>query len=311
MKKIIVLTAVFSSFVMCKKGEAISNENYANSDSAIATVEKDTTKLNIEAPKIEKIKDSIFTTKENTDGAVSENQMTKNSSTVTEHPDSISVAEKEEKPKTITKNVDRVSKNTQQPINISVTPKIVKETKIIYQNRPQKVDEEAKKVNRLRKEGTLSIRVENLEQSNELAKEEILKYDGIIKSENVTGNQIEQNSYLQIKVPIQKFEYLVNELSEIGIVENKEFTTTGENHIEGTLCNLDLVLKSTSEKAIISGKAEGFGGRSFSAISTGWNVIKEIILFLLPFWPIYMIIGILFYFYKGKRNKKLETADNE
>jgi hypothetical protein len=45
---------------------------------------------------------------------------------------------------------------------------------------------------------------------------------------------------------------------------------------------------------------ETFGEKSLAAVSSGWSVITSIFLFILPLWPLFLIAGIGYYFYKKR-----------
>ena len=131
------------------------------------------------------------------------------------------------------------------------------------------------------------------------------KYDGFVKSENISLNNNDTKiAYLKVKVPIQKFDYLMDDLSfNIGNVENKGIDVSGQDFVNITLCDMEITLYGTSEAALTKNKPETFGGKSLAAVSSGWNVITSIFLFILPLWPLFVIAGIGYYFYK-KRSKR-------
>jgi hypothetical protein len=100
----------------------------------------------------------------------------------------------------------------------------------------------------------------------------------------------------------------MDDISSIGTIENKGTEITGQNYIENTMCDLEITLYGTAEGYTQSDQPKTFGDQSFAAISSGWSVITGIFLFILPFWPLFLIIGIGYYFYK-KKNKHL--SDNQ
>ena len=71
---------------------------------------------------------------------------------------------------------------------IKIPQQVLHETKVIYREspKPKKAPIFTKKIT---KSGTLEILVDDMESGRELAKEQIEKYDGSIKSEQVYENE--------------------------------------------------------------------------------------------------------------------------
>lgn len=304
MKKFIVLAAVSTMFVMCKKGEATQPqlENAINSaDSTVANVGEKINSIHDDAEAVFdsasiKIKDFEKTKSE----AVQKMETTsKRIDSLSEKIGSMKLESKSEKKDSLHKIV----------VNVPA-PKVIKETKIVYKDKPKKA--EAVSQDKMQKTGVLELSVNDAETAKETVKELVKKYDGSVKSENISLNNNDTKiAYLKVKVPIQKFDYLMDDLSfNIGNVENKGIDVSGQDLVSNTLCDIEITLYGTSETAIVKSKPETFGGRSLDAISSGWNVITSIFLFILPLWPLFVIAGIGYYFYKKKNNKPSENQSN-
>lgn len=303
MKKFILLVAVSSTFTMCKKGKATTSlaENAINSaDSTVSNVGEKINSIHDEAKTIIdsasiKIKDFENTKSE----AIEKMEATsKTIDSLSEKISNMKLESKLEKKDSLKKNAEKIVVNVP-------APKIIKETKIIYKDKP-KNDEPVSK-DKLSKTGVLELNVNDAETSKETVKELVKKYDGFIKSENISLNNNDRKiAYMKVKVPIQKFDYLMDDLSfNIGDVENKTIDLNGQDFVNNTMCDVEITLYGTSEKAILKSEPETFGGKSFAAISSGWNVITSIFLFILPLWPLFLIIGIVYYFYKKKNARKI------
>lgn len=304
MKKFIVLAAVSSMFIMCKKGEATQPqlENAINSaDSTVANVGEKINSIHDDAEAVFdsasiKIKDFEKTKSE----AVQKMETTsKRIDSLSEKIGSMKLESKSEK------------KDSLQKIVVNVpAPKVIKETKIVYKDKPKEAETVSQ--NKMQKTGVLELNVNDAETAKETVKELVKKYDGFVKSENTSLNNNDTKiAYLKIKVPIQKFDYLMDDLSfNIGNVENKEIDVNGRDFVNNTLCDMEITLYATSEDALAKNKPETFGGKSLDAISSGWNVITSIFLFILPLWPLFVIAGIGYYFYKKKSNKQHENQSN-
>lgn len=304
MKKFIVLVTVSSVFVMCKKGEATQPqlENAISSaDSAVATVSEKINSVNNEAKAVFdsasiKIKDFEKTKSE----AVQKMEATSKSiDSLSEKIGSMKLESKSEKKDSLHKIV----------VNVPA-PKVIKETKIVYKDRPKPVEKVSQNI--MQKTGVLELNVTDAETAKETIKELVKKYDGFVKSENTSLNNNDTKiAYLKVKVPIQKFDYLMDDLSfNIGNVENKGIDVNGQDFVNNTLCDMEITLYGTSEAALVNSKPETFGGKSLAAISSGWEVITSIFLFILPLWPLFVMAGIGYYFYKKKNNKQSENQSN-
>lgn len=311
MKKFILLVAVSSTFIMCKKGEAAQTqfEKAVNSADSAATVASET---------INSANNSANAVLDSANVKIKEFEDTKNGvkekiEATSKMVDSLSDKITSTKLESKIEKKDSLHKKSEKIVVNVPAPKIIKETKIIYKDKPKSENYELNvPKNKMVKTGTLELTVNDAETAKEIVKEEVKKYDGFIRSENISLNNNEnKTAYIKVKVPIQKFEYLMDELSNnnIGKVENKTIEVSGHDFAQNTMCELDITLYGTEDAYINGEDTDTFGGKSLAAISSGWNVITSIFLFILPLWPIFLIAGIGYYFYK-KKNKNLPNNDS-
>lgn len=312
MKKFILLIAVSSTFIMCKKSEAVQSqmENAAKSaDSAASAVSETINSVQANADKILDSANIRIKDFENTKGEIQQN--IENTSKIV---DSLSTKIASTKLESKIEKKDSAEKKHEKIV--------VKETKIIYKDSPKNDSYELNTPkNRIIKNGYLSITADNAETVKEMIKEEAAKNNAYIKSEQLSYTSPEpvkntppsypedhQKVYdLQIKVPIQNFDGLMNSLSSnISDIESKNIEVSGTQYVDNTICTVAVTLIDSTE----SGKEpDTFGGKSLAAISSGWNVITSIFLFILPLWPLFLIAGIGYYFY-NKKNKNLSNNNN-
>ncbi|EJL69883.1 DUF4349 domain-containing protein [Chryseobacterium populi] len=312
MKKIILLITVSGTFIACKKGEATPShmEKAIHSADSTATVVSET--INSVNNSANAIFDSasIKIKKLEETGNEVKNKIEATSKIIDSLSEKISSAKLETK-----ENKKDSTESIPEKVVVNVpVPKVIKETKVVYRDQPKKENYELNvPKNKMVKTGYLSISVDDAEAIKEMVKKEVRKNNGYIKSEElsyVVKEPVKNESlshsetdqkvyYLQIKVPIQSFDTLINELSyNIGDIENKNIEVTGHHYEDNTICNLTVTL---TDKTGSAKEPETFGEKSFAAISSGWNVITSIFLFILPLWPLFLIAGIGYYFYK-KRN---------
>jgi hypothetical protein len=306
MKKFILLVAVSSTFIMCKKGEAAASklENAVNSaDSAVSVASE---KINDAHEKANAAFDSAnvkIKEFENTKNEVKEK--IENTSKIVD-----SLSEKISSVKLETKK-DSAKREEKIVVNVPA-PKVIKETKIIYKDKPKKENYELNvPKNKLVKTGVLELTVDDAETAKEIVKQEVSKYDGFIRSENISLNNDEKKiAYLKVRVPIQKFDYLMEDLSyNLGKVENKSIELSGQDFVQNTMCEVEITLYGKADGYSENNEPKNFGDKSFAAISSGWEVITSILLFILPLWPLFLILGVGYYFYK-RRGKNTTNNDS-
>ncbi len=310
MKKFILLVAISSTFIMCKKGEsAVSKLEDAthSADSTISAASEKINEVNNTAKAALDSADIRIKDFENAKEKVKE-QFENTSKIVDSLSDKISSVKLE------TKKEKKDSAKKEEKIIVNVpAPKVIKETKTIYKDRPKTENFELNvPKNKMVKTGVLELSVDDAELARETVKEEVKKYDGFIKSENTSLNNNDKKiAYLKVRVPIQKFEYLVEDLSyNIGTVENKGIEVSGQDFIQNTMCEVDITLYGKEGSYTQNKEPKTFGEKTFAAVSSGWEVITSVFLFILPLWPLFLIIGIGYYFYK-KRNKNTPNNDSD
>ncbi|MEC3874397.1 DUF4349 domain-containing protein [Chryseobacterium salviniae] len=300
MKKFILLVAVSGTFIMCKKGEAATSqlENAIGSADSIASGASE---------KISEIDDQANAALDSANVKIKEFDDAKNevkdkiestSKMVDSLSDKISSVKLESK----AENKDSANKNEKIVVNVPA-PKIIKETKIIYKNAPKKENPELIQQNRFIKKGILELSVNDAETAKEIVKDEVAKYNGFVRSESVSlQNDDKKTAYLKVKVPVQKFDYLMSDLNyNLGTVENMNIETSGHDVVENTMCEIDITLYGQQGAVAEDKKPETLGEQSFAAISSGWSVITSIFLFILPLWPLFVIAAIVYYFYKKRK----------
>ncbi|TZF95137.1 hypothetical protein FW781_14680 [Chryseobacterium panacisoli] len=313
MKKFILLVAVSGTFIMCKKGETTQDslhEAIHSADSA-ATVAAETidhaSKAANQVMDSASIKIKDF---ENTKGDIQQ-KIESTSKMVDSLSEKIAATKLESK---IEKKDSTEKKSEKMAVN-APAPKVIKETKIIYKDKPKNDSYELNMPkDRMVKSGYLVIKAENAETVKKIIREEADKNNGYIKSENLSYAESaspygeDQKIYsLDIKVPIQHFDGLMDAINNnVGDIDTKDIQVAGRNYADNTICTINV---SISDKAQTEKEPKTFGGKSLAAIESGWEVITSIFLFILPLWPLFLIAGIGYYFYK-KKNKNIPHNDS-
>lgn len=303
---------------MCKKGEATASKFEESLNSADSAVSVASEKINDISNKANSVLDSAnvkIKEFEDTKNEVKD-KIESTSKIVDSLSDKISSAKLESK----TEKIDSIKKEGKIVVNVPA-PKIIEETKIIYKDKPKKENYEVTALkNKMVKSGFLSLDVDNAETVREVIKEEVKNHNGFIKSEDFSYvvnepvknrpssyDETDRKSYtFEIKVPMRNFDDLMNELSENGDVESRNVEVFGNDYSENAICSVSI---SITDKAASEIEPNTFSGKSLAAISSGWDVITSIFLFILPLWPLLLIAGIGYYFYK-KRGKNTTNNDS-
>lgn len=303
MKKLLLTAVILSTLTMCKKADLQeANNTIKNADSLIDNASESLENLdsdakatldsvNLKAKDLLKNKEEIEKAFENSKSKI----------------DSISENVEKFKKDIEEKKIDSIKNQIKKEI-----PKPKAVTKVIYKDKPVKKEPVAP-VNAMVKNGSIELNVDDIVLAKQSVRDIIRKYDGIINTENLVSNDEFQTLYLTTKVPYDKFDYLVEDLSMLGNIHNKNLEVKGDSYNPNKLCSLEITLYDNYLKAKES-ENQSFGEKSANAISSGWKVIGDILLFLLPFWPVFLIGGIGYYLYKkkyGKGNHNPPSKDSE
>jgi len=293
MKKIILTAVILSTLTMCKKADLQeANNTIANADSLIDKASETVNNLdtnsvldsvNLKAKDLIKNKEEI------------EKVFDKSKEKIDSIADNVEKFKKDIEDKKVATTIDSIKNQIKKEI-----PKPKTITKVIYKE-PVKKEPVA---NAMVKNGSVELNVDDISIAKQSVRDIIRKYDGVINTENLVSNDELQTLYLTTKVPYDKFDYLVEDLSVLGKLHNKNLEVKGDSYNPNKLCNLDITLYDNHLKPNESQQTKSFGVKSADAISSGWKVIGDILLFLLPFWPMFLIGGIAYYFYKKKSKDK-------
>lgn len=299
-----------STFIMCKKSEATKSRLEGAMQSADSTIAATSEKINDINHTADAVFDSANVKIKQFDDTKSEikEKMEATSKSIDSLSNKIATTKLESK----THKKDSTDKKSEKIVINVPSPKVIKETKIIYRDKIKKENTDLNvPKNNIVKTGTLELNVENAETAKDIVAEEVRKYDGFIRSENISLNNNDRKiAYLKVKIPIQKFDYLMDDLSSMGTIENKGVEISGQNYVENTMCDLEITLYGTGESYVKDDKPKTFMEESFAAVSSGWNVITGIFLFFLPFWPLFLILGLGYYFYKKKSKNMTDNHSN-
>lgn len=307
MKKLILTAVILNTLTMCKKADLQeANHTIASADSLIdkasETVNNLDSNVNAALDSVNLKAKDLIKNKEDIEKAF-ENSKEK----IDSISENVEKFKKDIEEKKITSNIDSIKNQIKKEI-----PKATKNlTKIIYKDKPVKKENVVPEPSPMVKNGSVELNVDNISEAKQSLREIIRKYDGTVKTENLVSNDEFQTFYLTAKVPFEKFDYLVEDLQNLGMIRNKNLEVKGDTYSPNKLGNLEITLYDNHLKPRENEKDKTFREKSADAISSGWNVIGNILLFLLPFWPVFLIAGIGYYFYKKKNQDKNQNPPKE
>ena len=291
MKKTIVLAAIALSIVACNKSEmanqnssetentsVVAEEKNNNADSAALSLNED---VKIDKEVAQKVHEKVMNeTNKSIDSLAKTSQII---------PEVIDETPPEAENKKIVSN--------------PVKPQIIKETKIIYKEKPSA---KSIAVNPIQKYGNLSFSVEDNAAAISEVRYLVKKYDGKIKSENLTSNNENNTNYIVAKIPLKEYDYLIEDLmGNLGTLNDKTLEITGDDYQPNKLCDVEITLYSKNNSlAKNEDEPKTFGGKAVNAVTTGWEVIGNVLLFFLPFWPLFLLITFGYFYFKKKNTKE-------
>ncbi|WP_312324242.1 DUF4349 domain-containing protein [Soonwooa sp.] len=306
MKKIIIGIILLNTLVMCQKSEVKQLQDHIKSaDSLISNVNdnlKNIDSLSIDldsvsVPQIIKEKEKL------------EKVFNDSKKSIDSLGSSIDNFKKTVDSKEIQKKIDSVSSKIK---SLDDLKKLKEQVKVVYKDRPQQQQQQQQpKLDILTKSAKIELGVDNLTMARQKLSQDLTRFGGKIETENVVSNNELQTMYLSAKIPLSQFDYFVESVStNLGSIKSKNIKVKGRDYTENQMCNIELTLLENQNLA----KKENNENQTFSqkagdAFGSGGKVLGDIILFLLPFWPLFLIILIGIFIYRKKFTKKRDYGD--
>lgn len=161
------------------------------------------------------------------------------------------------------------------------------------------------------KTAKLEIQVEDLNNAKAVLKQKIRENNADLVTENFSQNEGIQREYITAKIPLQHFDNLVENLStQLGDVKSKSTASEGKDYIGSQMCDVEITLiqnENIAGTSLENTKKEEDNNNFSSAFMKGFKVLGDGVLLLLPFWPIFLIAGGIWYFVSKNRKKKMQT----
>lgn len=166
--------------------------------------------------------------------------------------------------------------------------------------------------NPLIKTAKIEVEVEDISQAKSILEQKIRENNADLISENYSQTEGFQREYLTVKVPLQNYDRLVSTISsDLGNLRSKETESQGSDYNSGQMCDVEITFvqkENAAANPIAKDNPEenpdSFSSKSSNAFLDGFKVLGTVMLAILPFWPLFLIAGMVWYFVR--RNNKLK-----
>lgn len=206
--------------------------------------------------------------------------------------------------------------------------KILKRTQSQKSNSPSNMENQNNTVvippivekNPLVKTAVLEVVVDEISGARSILRQKVRANNAELVSENFSQQEGFEREYVTVKVPLSNFDNFVSSISDgIGEVKSKSIESVGKDYISNQICEVKITLvqkELNSSNQIVTNSnnkdTESFGSKSSSAFMSGFKVLGDIMIAILPFWPIFIIAGLILYFVrKNKKKKELTQLENQ
>ena len=209
--------------------------------------------------------------------------------------------------KVLTRTADKILKQTKKQDPTAENSANEKRATPEEQNNPVPVPPVVDK-NPIVKAARLEIQVDDLNTAKVLLKQKIQENNADLVTENFSQNEGIQKEYITAKVPLQNFDQLLSNLSgQLGDVKSKNTESEGKDYIASQMCDIEITLlqnENIADNALTKGDEEENTDSFSGAFMKGFKVLGDAMLFLLPFWPVFLIGGLVWYIISRNKKKK-------
>ena len=160
----------------------------------------------------------------------------------------------------------------------------------------------------------------DISNAKAILRQKIRESSADLVSENYSQTEGFQREYITAKVPLYNFDNLVSNLSNgLGEVKSKSMESQGKDYISSQMCDVEITLvqkQLTASNQIVTDDlhkdSDSFGSKFSSVFMSGFKVLGDMMIAVLPFWPIFLIAGLIFYFVRrNKKNKEIKSSENQ
>lgn len=304
MKKVITGIIILNTLVMCQKSDIQKVKDHINTaDSLVSSVQESINNLDSLSIKVDSVKiPQIVQEKEKLQKVFDDSKKSIDSlgQDIYQYKEQLSKKE-------VQKQLDSVKSKVKSKIGENVKEQV----KVVYKDREQ--TKSTKKYNPIIKQVSADLSVDDLSLAKQYLKNSLSVYNGKIISENYQHHDMSSSAYIVAKVPLSQFDYFLEDIGRnFGNMTNKNVTISGEDFVEKQMCTVELSITENNVGQVGQKNVDaGFFQKASDAFSIGGKAVVGLFLFLLPFWPIFLLASIGYYFYNKKRKLKNDAKKND
>lgn len=155
------------------------------------------------------------------------------------------------------------------------------------------------------KTARLEIAVDDLSAAKTLLMQKIRENNAELTDENFSQHEGLKREYYTARVPLSYFDQLVNDLSgNLGDIQSKSMASEGRDYDASQVCEVEIALLQQDNFAQNPDETEGETAGAKGAFLKGLGYLEKTFIFLLPFWPLFLIGATVWYFIGRNKKKK-------
>ncbi len=211
--------------------------------------------------------------------------------------------------KVLTKTADKILKQTKR----KTPPKKVEEENDVYSDNRNRTNFPLPTVSILPlvKTAKMEFEVNDLSVAKEVLEEKMRYQNAEIVTQKLSQVEGFEREYYTAKIPLKNFDdFITNLNSDLGMLKMKDISSEGSDYISGQICDVEITLVEKTQLTQNAIKKTGdentptFSSKFSDGIGKGFETIQNVFLGLLPFWPFFLICGIVLYFVTRNKKKK-------
>lgn len=167
------------------------------------------------------------------------------------------------------------------------------------------------------KTAKIHVSVDDLSDARNSLAMQLRNYGGEIVTESFGEEAGYRKQLITAKIPTRYFDQMTVGTSNLGTLRTKTIDSEGKDFDPNQMSDLEITLSENSKYAGNESiavqdnkKDESFGSKSGSAFLKGFKVLEDVFIALLPFWPIVLIGGLIWYFVRRKRKQKEQNLQS-
>lgn len=219
--------------------------------------------------------------------------------------------------KVLTKTADRILKQTKR----NNPPKTEEDNRVLSENQPERSFPPERVIqNPLVKTANLEIEVNDLAAAKEILAQKMQDKNAEVVTQKLSQTEGFEREYYTVKVPLKNFDDFISNLnSDLGEMKSKDISSEGRDYISGQLCDVEITLVqkeqvgSSPVNETENEENATFSSKFSEGIGKGFDTLQNVFIALLPFWPFFLICGVVLYFMSRNKKKKalLEKMEEE